>query len=91
MQGHRNDTEPLNVLGHLTIRWDPDSQRFHLRVWVRDLDDEGVRNLTPEWAEVVVLEDDEWATRTLTKYVCSLAQVTREAADDVATGRQRLF
>lgn len=91
MQRASESTSETSVIGHLTIRWDVVERKFHLRVWVRDVDENGVRNLTPEWAEVVHLEDDEWCQRTLYKYVTALAEVTRIAADDEDQGRARLF
>lgn len=80
------------VGGHLVIRWCPECGRYELRVWASDGVRDGVVSvLTPEWADVIRLEDDEWLERTLTKYVRSLAEVVRQFETDERLGIARLL
>lgn len=80
------------VGGHLVIRWCPECGVFELRVWVSDgFRDGAVHVLTPEWAGLVRLQDDEWTERTLNKYVRSLAAVVRQFETDERLGVARLL
>lgn len=49
------------------------------------------QTLIPEWAHVITLENDEWASRTLTKYITGLAETVRRLQIDDRRGAARLF
>lgn len=80
----------LSVTGRIAVRWCPECSRFELRVWAVGTSGDNVQTLIPEWAEVVRLEDDDWASRTLTKYITALAQTVRTLENDERHGVSRL-
>lgn len=86
------DGHGIPVRGHLSVTWCPECARFEIKVWAADTSSVGERvSLLPEWAHVIRLEDDEWASRSLTKYVTGLAQTVRTITDDERRGVARLF
>lgn len=89
--GKCQDGHSLSVAGRMVVRWCPECARVELRVWAAEDGAERVVTLIPEWAEVVRLEDDEWAARTITKYATGLVHIVRQFEDDERRGVARLL
>lgn len=82
---------PIEFRGLLRLSWCVECGRFELHAWAASASKDPVVNLLPEWAAVVLLPDDEYLQRTLTKYATGLAQSVRLMAEDDAAGRLRLL
>lgn len=91
MQRECRNGHPIPVRGLLRITWCAECDRYELHAWAVSTEAADFINLLPEWSGGVLLPDDEWRDRTLTRYVTGLTQTVRTLADDEAAGRLRLL
>lgn len=91
MQRECRDGHPIAVRGLVRLTWCCSCERFELHAWAVETEKSGFHNLLPEWSSGVLLRDDEFRDRTITKYATGLAQLVRQLEQDERSGQLRLL